>query len=135
MIRRISCCLLLGLLLLTTAVSAQDNSTPTPQTYTVVQGDTLSSIALRFHTTTVALMRANSLANPNRLSIGMVLMIPNGTETVPSTPAQTTPIPTVESPAETPEATAIATSAAPSIGFEIGGEVFDLSHLNPVRQA
>ncbi len=47
-------------------------------TYTVKRGDTLSSIALRFGTTTGALMRANNLKNANLIYTGMRLLIPGG---------------------------------------------------------
>ncbi len=47
------------------------------QTYTVVSGDTLTSIAQRFNTTTAALMSANTwISNPNLIVPGWVLNIP-----------------------------------------------------------
>lgn len=46
------------------------------QTYTVQSGDTLFTIATRFNTTISALQQANQLANPNRLDVGQVLIIP-----------------------------------------------------------
>ncbi|MDE3088803.1 MAG: LysM peptidoglycan-binding domain-containing protein [Chloroflexota bacterium] len=45
--------------------------------YTVQPGDTLFSIAVRFHTTTYALQIANHLANPNFIYPGQALIIPN----------------------------------------------------------
>lgn len=45
-------------------------------TYTVQSGDTLFNIAQRFGVTVKAIQDANSLANPNRLSIGQELIIP-----------------------------------------------------------
>ena len=51
----------------------------TPQTYTVVAGDTLTSIALRFGTTVNALVQANGIVNPNLIYVGQVLNIPGGT--------------------------------------------------------
>ena len=55
---------------------------PTPgtggsQTYTVLSGDTLNAIAVRFHTTTYAIQIANHLANANAIYPGMVLIIPS----------------------------------------------------------
>jgi LysM repeat protein len=46
------------------------------ETYTVRPGDTLFTIAQRFGTTVSALVQANNLSNPDRLSIGQQLIIP-----------------------------------------------------------
>lgn len=46
------------------------------RTYTVMQGDTLSTIAPRFNTTVQAIMVANNLTNPNLIYPGQVLIIP-----------------------------------------------------------
>ena len=44
--------------------------------YTVQQGDTLSAIARRFHVSTGAIVLANKLATPDRLTVGQTLTIP-----------------------------------------------------------
>jgi LysM repeat protein len=51
---------------------------PPPQQhcYVVQRGDTLSSIALRFHTTVIALVVANNLPNANVIFAGQTLRIP-----------------------------------------------------------
>jgi LysM repeat protein len=46
------------------------------QSYTVKPGDTLFSIAVRFHTTTYAIQIANHLANPHFIYPGQTLIIP-----------------------------------------------------------
>jgi len=46
--------------------------------YTVQWGDTLSSIAARYGTTTQAIMYANNIVNPNYIYAGMILYIPCG---------------------------------------------------------
>ncbi len=51
-------------------------SRPSGRTYTVAAGDTLSAIAARFGTTVSAIAAANDLADPNRISVGQVLIIP-----------------------------------------------------------
>jgi len=151
--RRISC-ILLGLLLLTSVASAQDSSTPTPQTYTVAPGDTLSSIALRYHTTIDALVRANAIANPNRVIVGAILIIPgdagDGSYAIvstepgptatkgpsPTATAQASPTATEAAPSTTPAATsAPLATTLPSIGFEVGGEIFSFDHLDALHAA
>lgn len=46
-------------------------------TYTVQSGDTLFAIARRFNTTVQAIIEANNLTNPDRLSVGQELVIPS----------------------------------------------------------
>ncbi|MSQ23271.1 MAG: peptidoglycan endopeptidase [Chloroflexi bacterium] len=46
--------------------------------YQISPGDTLSSIAIRFGVTSGLIAQSNSLANPDRLSIGSSLTIPGG---------------------------------------------------------
>ncbi|MCL2464551.1 MAG: LysM peptidoglycan-binding domain-containing protein [Micrococcales bacterium] len=91
----------------TTTSSASPTSTATK--YTVVKGDTLSRIALRYHTTVGALASANGLKNPSFIRIGQVL-------TIPAAPTITTvsavvPAASVATATAT-TATATATSAA-----------------------
>ena len=50
-------------------------------TYTVVSGDSLSSIAKRFGVKTSDIIRANDMQNPDSLRIGQKLHIPNKTDT------------------------------------------------------
>lgn len=45
-------------------------------THVVRFGETLSMLAVRYHTTVLELMRANFIANPNRIFAGMVLRVP-----------------------------------------------------------
>lgn len=50
--------------------------------YIVLPGDTLSRIALRFHTTVAALLRANpGIRNPNLIRVGQRLIVPVGAGT------------------------------------------------------
>ncbi|MBO0885861.1 MAG: LysM peptidoglycan-binding domain-containing protein, partial [Acidimicrobiales bacterium] len=62
----------------TLAVGGAD---PSPITYQVVAGDTLSGIAERFGTTVAALVSANSIADPDLILVGQTLTMvgPNGT--------------------------------------------------------
>ena len=53
--------------------------TPTPSapvTYTVKSGDSLSAIALHYHTNVNAIVHLNNLSNPNLIYPGQVLVIP-----------------------------------------------------------
>lgn len=49
---------------------------PPPTIHVVARGDTLWVIARRYGTTVEALMEANDISNPNRLSVGQELVIP-----------------------------------------------------------
>lgn len=55
---------------------ANPDPKPNPKTYTIVAGDSLSSIATRFGTTVVKLMQLNNIVNADRISIGQVLKLP-----------------------------------------------------------
>lgn len=69
---------------------------PTPFTYTVQQGETISSIALRFGVSIDELIAINPEVNPSAMSIGTVLKIPSNPEN-PTGEATPTPAPfTVE---------------------------------------
>jgi len=61
--------------------------------YTVVKGDTLTKIARKFKTTPKAIMTANSIADPAKLSIGKKLRIPSpeSRSATNVAPAETTP--------------------------------------------
>ena len=92
-------------------------TTGTATTYTVVRGDTLSSIARRFGTTYQAIASANGITNPNLIYAGQVLRISGGTGT-PTTPATTGPAP-----------------SSLGVGFELGGHVDSFSYPDLMRGA
>ncbi len=54
----------------------EGGDTPSTKTYTVVAGDTLSAIALRFGTTVKAICDLNGITNPDIINVGQVLLIP-----------------------------------------------------------
>lgn len=59
-------------------------------TYTIRSGDTLSSIASRYHTTVAALAAANHISNPNVIYAGQSLTVPDSYSSTPApAPAQT----------------------------------------------
>ena len=58
-------------------VVATARPTPKQKTYTIKQGDTLSTIAKRFGVTVDAILAANkNIKNPNKIAIGDVIVIP-----------------------------------------------------------
>jgi len=57
-------------------LTATKPPSPTPSTYTVRAGDTISNIAEEFDISMEELMAANRLQDPNELSVGQVLIIP-----------------------------------------------------------
>ena len=65
-------------------------SSPTPFTYTVQRGDTISSIALKFGVSMDDLQAANPEISPSSMSVGQVLKIPSNPENPSGEP---TPIP------------------------------------------
>ena len=51
---------------------------PTPEVYTVAEGDTLSGIATKFGFTVDQILKANpQIKNPNKLAIGDQVTIPD----------------------------------------------------------
>ncbi len=79
---------------------ADGASAGSPTTYTVQRGDTLGRIAARFYGNArkyPIIQRANNIANPSRIWVGQVLVIPAAGETTPK-PATTTPTPPVTPP-------------------------------------
>ena len=65
---------------------------PTPFTYTVQRGDTISSIALKFGVSMDDLEAANPETSPNAMSVGQVLKIPSNPDN-PSGEPTPTPVP------------------------------------------
>ena len=62
---------------------------PTPFTYTVQRGDTISSIALKFGVSMDDLQAANPEISPNAMSVGQVLKIPSNTDNPSGEPTPT----------------------------------------------
>ena len=134
--------LLLGLLLVASAVSAQE-STPSYVEYIVMPRDNLTAIAARFNTTTDAILAYNDIPNPNRIKVGQVLRIPLGPpELVPtrvpsatlgpsptSVPSATSAPPLTPAPSVTPAPTSAA------LPFDLGGEVVLFDHAREMRRA
>ncbi|MCD8314473.1 MAG: LysM peptidoglycan-binding domain-containing protein [Firmicutes bacterium] len=59
--------------------------------YTVVKGDTLSSIAKKYGTTYQALAAYNGISNPNKISVGQEIKIPTDASETESTAEEWTP--------------------------------------------
>ncbi|MEP7137202.1 MAG: LysM peptidoglycan-binding domain-containing protein [Chloroflexota bacterium] len=73
-----------GLVPLTTPLPS-----PTPFTYTVGQGETISSIALKFGVSINDLQAANPEVNPSAMSVGQVLKIPSNPDNPSGEPTPT----------------------------------------------
>ena len=63
--------------------------TPTPFTYTVQRGDTISSIALKFGVSMEDLQAVNPEVSPNAMSVGLVINIPSNLENPSGEPTPT----------------------------------------------
>jgi peptidoglycan endopeptidase LytE len=70
-----------------TASTTSSGPTRAAGTYTVVSGDTLSSIAARFGTTYQALAQINGIADPNHIQVGEVLRLSGSPSRASSAPA------------------------------------------------
>jgi LysM repeat protein len=73
-------CLLSGIALigLIPALQLMPSMPAHAASYVVQPNETLSGIALRFHTTVGQLARLNGIADPDRLRVGQVLTVPDG---------------------------------------------------------
>lgn len=89
----------------------QSTPSPTPrgeQEYRIQAGDTLGAIAIRFGVTVDEIMRANDITDPDRLVVGVILIIPAEVQEQPpeaeetSTPTVTQTTRSPETPTETP---------------------------------
>ena len=90
-------------------------------TYIVKAGDTLSKIATRNGVTLAQLLQANpQVKDPNRISVGDVINLPNGATSVPPGSTENTqPLPsTIPTPA--PAATAAAGALGQAIADTLG---------------
>lgn len=73
-------------------ISAADAGQAGNIVYIVRRGDTLYSIARRYRTSALTLMRVNQLSNPNRIYIGQRLLIPVAGPTPAPTTAPVEPV-------------------------------------------
>jgi LysM repeat protein len=70
--------------------------------YTVMPGDTVGAIAIKFRSTVDAIVKENKLANANDISAGVILKIPVNIATPVPTATVGTVYPTVNIPTNTP---------------------------------
>ncbi len=76
---------------------------PTPHRYVVQQGDTMNAIALELGVPVEALMEVNGLADPDTLSAGQVLLVPEGAASEGELAPTATRAASVTGQAEAPE--------------------------------
>ena len=60
---------------------------PRPLTYIVQPGDTLSALAVEWHTAVPAIAEVNGISNPNLIYVGQELIVPRGSRSRPSSPS------------------------------------------------
>ena len=92
-------------------------------TYTVKPGDTLSKIAKSNGISTTQLLQANpQITDPNKIKVGDVLTVPNGS--IDLTTDNTKPLPPITPPAPTPTPT---TTSGGALGAAIAEALGELS--------
>lgn len=102
-------------------------------TYTVKAGDTLSRIAARNGLTLAQLLQANpQISDPNRINVGDIVNLPNGspenaTKPLPSNPVVSNPVPAISTENTQPLPSNPITSAAGALGTAIADELGSLS--------
>ena len=103
-------------------------------TYTVKAGDTLSKIAAQNGLTLAQLLQANpQISDPNRITIGDTVNLPNGspaenaTKPLPSNPVASNPVPPISTENTQPLPSNPVTAAAGAIGSALADELGILS--------
>lgn len=98
-----------------TPISPTQSVPPAASTtiYTVVRGDTLYRIALKYNTNTQQLITLNSLTNPNIIYIGQNLIVPTGTGITATTV-----------PAQSGETASTPSTLTAGYGFDYGIQVY-----------
>jgi len=115
-----------------TSRATASTGTATATTHTVARGETLSSIAKRYGTTTANLAALNSLANPNRIYVGQKLTISGtaSTSTSSSTRSSTTQATTATSTGTATTHTVARGETLSSIAKRYGTTTANLAALN-----
>jgi LysM repeat protein len=96
---------------------ADGATTGVPATYTVKRGDTLGKIAIKFYGDAhkyPVIQRANNIANPSRIWVGQVLIIPPIAGATPTVSTTATTPPVTTSPSSTPVTIPSLTPSVPS---------------------
>jgi len=85
---------------------------PSPCQYQVVSGDTLSGIAVRYHTTVSDLLALNpDITNPNLIDVGQILQVPCASRTPSHVSSSTT---TTAPPSSTVPSSTVPSTAPPT---------------------
>jgi LysM repeat protein len=89
-------------------------------TYQVKEGDYLGALAVQFNTTVADILRVNSLANPDSLTVGQIIYIP--TAPLPKPTSTSIPPTAIPSPTPRPPASATPKATATSTPTQLGQE-------------
>jgi cell wall-associated NlpC family hydrolase len=90
-------------------------SAPSSKKYAVAEGDTLSAIALQLNVSASALVEANRLDDPDRLSVGAELVVPGSASGSASAASNTSaPAPSAASNTSAPAPSAASSTSAPA---------------------
>lgn len=116
--------------LIETAPTATLDDAPT--SHVVKQGDTIGGISLIYNVPMAAIMEANGISDPNLISVGQLLTIPQDDEVADilaaaGDPIEPTATPIPPTPTITPQPAAMAITAVTSAG-ELAGEALTIEN-------